>query len=240
MIRLLVVLLVFAIAPFYGFAANSYQVNNGATVLITEHSVCRAVTNNHASGNAIFVPTKTSGEWSAFYNNLPAGVTAPACATCTLPWGGSIAHNATVTAYQSATPACTTTCAATSQVRTCTNGTLSGSYSAQNCTNSTGSEAGGYCWYLATGNNQTCAQACTAASAGSCVLAGITWGATNNTNCGEVLDALAVPAGAFSSQATTYGCFRYSSPIRWRATGVADCNSVGPNGNYQRACSCTR
>jgi len=61
-------------------AATSYQVNHGASQNISEHSECRTVGNNHASGKALFVPTKTSGEWASFYNNPPPGVTAGACA----------------------------------------------------------------------------------------------------------------------------------------------------------------
>lgn len=65
-------------------AADSYQLNNGASQTITEHGVCRGVANNHASGKALFIPTKTSGEWASFYNNPPSGVTANACAPVTL------------------------------------------------------------------------------------------------------------------------------------------------------------
>ncbi|MBS0234515.1 MAG: hypothetical protein JSR99_13630 [Proteobacteria bacterium] len=61
-------------------AATGYQVNNGANQDITEFSTCKNVANAHASGKAIFVPTKTSTEWSQFYNNTPAGVTISACA----------------------------------------------------------------------------------------------------------------------------------------------------------------
>lgn len=46
------------------FAADSYQVNNGQTAVIDEHGICRVVTNN--SGNSLFVPTRTSAEWTAF------------------------------------------------------------------------------------------------------------------------------------------------------------------------------
>ncbi len=49
---------------------------------------------------------------------------------CALPWGGSIAHGGTATAYQSS-GGCGGTC--TSQVRTCTNGSLSGAYGVQSC-----------------------------------------------------------------------------------------------------------
>jgi hypothetical protein len=75
----LVSLLFLAVAP--AFAATSHQVNNGASLAITEFAACRLVTNNHASGLAIFVPTATSGEWSAFYGNVPAGVSAVVCDT---------------------------------------------------------------------------------------------------------------------------------------------------------------
>lgn len=60
-------------------AADSYTVNSGATSDITEHAVCKRVTNNHASGLSIFVPTKTSPEWASFYGSPPPGVTVVAC-----------------------------------------------------------------------------------------------------------------------------------------------------------------
>jgi len=65
---------------------DSYQVNNGASTTITEYTISKDVTNNHASGKAIFIPTKTAAEWASFYNNPPTGVTAsdnggPGCRT---------------------------------------------------------------------------------------------------------------------------------------------------------------
>jgi hypothetical protein len=70
---------ILALPAFPAFAASSYQVAYGATVTVNEWSVCYQVTNNHASGLAIFVPTNTSTEWAAFYNHLPAGVTTGSC-----------------------------------------------------------------------------------------------------------------------------------------------------------------
>ena len=58
-------------------------------------------------------------------------------APCALPWGGSIAHGASVTAYQSGAVTCSNSCV--SQVRSCSNGTLSGSYTAPSC-------SVGTCW----------------------------------------------------------------------------------------------
>jgi hypothetical protein len=60
-------------------SANSYTVNHGTTVQVDEWSVCKQVTNNHASSQALFVPTKTATEWTTFYTHLPSGVTATDC-----------------------------------------------------------------------------------------------------------------------------------------------------------------
>jgi parallel beta-helix repeat protein len=57
-------------------------------------------------------------------------------ASCTLPWGGTIADGASVTAYQSSAPTCGSAC--TSQTRTCSNGTLSGSFGNSSCAPPTG------------------------------------------------------------------------------------------------------
>lgn len=55
-----------------------------------------------------------------------------ACASCSLPWGGTLAHGSSVTAYQSSSVACSSSCV--SQTRTCNNGTLSGTYTNRTCT----------------------------------------------------------------------------------------------------------
>ena len=113
-------------------AAASYQVNSGTSQVIDEHGVCRQVTNNHASGRPIFVPTNTSTEWTAFRDNVPAGVTAAACnIPCNLPWGGTLADGGSATAYATTSGCGTGGCA--SQTRICTAGVLSGSYTIQSC-----------------------------------------------------------------------------------------------------------
>src|SRR5688572_22735883 len=53
-------------------------------------------------------------------------------ASCSLPWGGSIVHGASVTAYQASTVPYGSSCV--SQTRSCSNGSLSGSYQYQSCT----------------------------------------------------------------------------------------------------------
>lgn len=74
---LAVILLVFL--PCTVWAADMYSVNSGATVEINEHGVCQRITNGHASGQRIMVPTKTASEWASFRNNRPAGVAMAAC-----------------------------------------------------------------------------------------------------------------------------------------------------------------
>ena len=58
-------------------------------------------------------------------------------ASCALPWGGTIASGSSVTAYQSSSATSPTLCSSISQTRTCTNGSLSGSYTNQTCTDLT-------------------------------------------------------------------------------------------------------
>lgn len=66
-----------------GFGLTSYQANVGYITTVEEFDVCKDVKN--AGSSALFVPTKTSTEWTAMYSNPPAGITvsAPANgATC--------------------------------------------------------------------------------------------------------------------------------------------------------------
>ena len=53
-------------------------------------------------------------------------------ASCDLPWGGSIDHGQSVTAYQSSSVACGEGCV--SELRSCSYGNLTGSYTNQSCT----------------------------------------------------------------------------------------------------------
>lgn len=128
----------------------------GASKVVDKHTVCRSVTNNHASTKAIMVPVKTSSEWSSFYTNPPAGVTANACASCTgTPWG-TVAHGYSNTAYQFSSVC---GCASYSQTRTCSNGTMSGTFTFTSCTEScgtstTGSGAGATTAGASTGGNE--------------------------------------------------------------------------------------
>lgn len=73
--------------------------------------------------------------YGVYRNCCPNGYVADVAscyAPCGLPWGGSITHGASVTAYQSASVAYGSSCV--SQTRTCSNGSLSGSYVNSACT----------------------------------------------------------------------------------------------------------
>jgi hypothetical protein len=63
--------------------------------------------------------------WASYAPSLTAG------AVCFLPWGGTIASGSSVTAYQSPSVPSGNPCI--SEVRTCTNGILSGTYTNQAC-----------------------------------------------------------------------------------------------------------
>ena len=65
-------------------ASDNSTVNFGANSNITAFTTCKKVTNGSATGLSVYVPTQTSAEWTSFYTNPPAGVTAGGC-TCTTP-----------------------------------------------------------------------------------------------------------------------------------------------------------
>lgn len=84
--------------------------------------------------------TCTNGTLSGSYSNSSCNVAA--CASCSLPWGGSISHGNSVTAY-SYNGTCGV-CSSYSSTRTCNNGTLSGSGSYSSCSDTYGC-GGGSC-----------------------------------------------------------------------------------------------
>lgn len=72
--------------------------------------------------------TCDNGTLSGTYTNQTCTVSPPS--SCILPWGGALAHGASVNAYANA-GSCGGTC--TPQTRTCFNGTLSGTYTSPTC-----------------------------------------------------------------------------------------------------------
>lgn len=61
---------------------TGYVIDHGDSAVIDKHGVKKKVKNNHASGRAIFVPLKSSTEWSTFIAKPPAGVTIEDALTC--------------------------------------------------------------------------------------------------------------------------------------------------------------
>lgn len=127
---LAIALLMMLASAAASYAANGYNVPVGATVTIDEHGQCRRVTNPAGQPASRFVSTRTAPEWQSFRDN-PNGLVMAACAGCPRPWGGTVAHGASITAYQAASVPHGSSCA--SQTRTCTNGSLSGTYTHQTC-----------------------------------------------------------------------------------------------------------
>lgn len=64
---------------------DQYRVNVGASMQITEYSVCKKVTNS-TGALPIMISAKTSAEWSNFYTNASIpGVTIGSCNTTVCP-----------------------------------------------------------------------------------------------------------------------------------------------------------
>ena len=150
--------------PWPSLAADIYTVANGATSTIYELSVCKKVTNNHASGLSLMVPTGSASEWytggNSFIEHTPPGVSLGVC-TCSLPWGGTINDGSSATAYQASSVTCGNSCV--SETRTCTGNVLSGSYQYSSC--SVGScclGSGASC----SSNGQCCSGVCNIGSHG--------------------------------------------------------------------------
>lgn len=192
--RLLTICFVFLMTLGYADASDNYTVNHGANLNITAHTECRKVTNASATNASVYVPTRTAAEWQSFRDKPPVGVTATSCG-CTLPWGGTLAEGASVTAYQKSSA---NTCR--SEVRKCTNGVLSGSYQYASCADTcAGLDMYGYCWY-ASGTSQTCNSVCSAR--GGCNATGLSY-ARHQDRCTAILAGLGLGSGTASAGQTS-------------------------------------
>jgi glycosyltransferase TcdB-like subunit of Tc toxin/virulence plasmid B protein/VCBS repeat protein len=112
-------------------ATTSYQYdayNNATQITVATSDGYSKTTNN--------TYTNDTANW--FLGRLTAStVTAQAPQQlgqyCALPWGGTISNGQSVTAYSSATGPVGQSCSTIAQTRTCTRGSLSGSYAQQSC-----------------------------------------------------------------------------------------------------------
>lgn len=69
--------------------------------------------------------------WNDTYATIPISVSGST--SCTAPWGATVASGTSVSAYSTASVSPGGDCASARQTRTCTNGTLSGTYTYQSC-----------------------------------------------------------------------------------------------------------
>jgi hypothetical protein len=104
--------------PWGGIIGHGASVNAYLTVSVAFGGSC--------SGQ---VRTCSNGTLSGSYANPSCAPVQPSA--CSLPWGGSIAHGASTTAYAAGSVPFGSSCA--SQTRTCSNGTLTGTYASQSC-----------------------------------------------------------------------------------------------------------
>lgn len=169
-------------------------------------------------------------------------------APCTAPWGAAVPHGTSVTAYRyiMQSPSCT------GETRTCTNGSLSGTYTNQTCTACSGnahplceSSSGctTYCWYLSD-TSDNCNNRCLAE--GGCVVGGIrnyTGSGGSATNCGTILTLLGEPGSSVTNiSGQEHGCISRVAPYlfypvgRYRGTATTTCGASFAN--VKRACSC--
>lgn len=112
-------------------AASNCTAPWGATVAHGS-SVTAYAAGSVPAGSSCSAQTRTcnNGSLSGSGNYASCAVQAPS--NCTAPWGGSIAHGSSVTAYPASSVPAGSSCSP--QTRTCNNGLLSGSGSYASCT----------------------------------------------------------------------------------------------------------
>lgn len=85
---LMIIIFSFGIVYAVGGISTGFRVT-GSSQTIDAHGTCKQV--KTTSGNNVFVPTKTSAEWSAFRNNKPANVSLGSCfAQSCIAAGGTV------------------------------------------------------------------------------------------------------------------------------------------------------
>jgi hypothetical protein len=143
------------------------------------------------SGSTTVSPT-SSTDYSCYAHGYGASdgwhsytLTVNPPASCTLPWGGTLAHGGSVTAYEASSVAYGGTC--NSQTRSCSNGTLSGSYQYQSC-------------------NQNCTFDGSAVSHGSSVIAYQSAVAPEGQTCGSISESRSCSNGSLSGSYTHDSC----------------------------------
>ena len=107
-------------APWGGSIASGSSVSAYQFSSVSAPATCSAVSETRTCNN---------GTLSGSYTNQSCSVST----SCTTPWGTTLSNGSSVPAYQSSTVTAPATCSSVTETRTCSNGTLSGSYINQNC-----------------------------------------------------------------------------------------------------------
>ncbi|MCF7820583.1 MAG: hypothetical protein K9M44_03900 [Candidatus Pacebacteria bacterium] len=76
--------------------ASSCRVSPGNSIVVDMHGTAKLIENN--TSKEIFIPVSTATEWAQFRTYYPVNITM-LDPTCDLPWGGTINHGESVTAY---------------------------------------------------------------------------------------------------------------------------------------------
>lgn len=252
------------VANTYSFAvvatdANARSASQNVSFVVSAPSNCTApwgATVNHGAtttaysaasvpfGNTCTSQTRTctNGTLSGSYTFGTCSVAAPS--VCTLPWGGTLAHGASTTAYQTASVPWNGTCSP--ETRTCNNGTLSGSYSNKSCAVTTPDNCttpwGGTVNH---GSSITAFQAASVPSDGTCTSQTRT--CTNGTLSGSYTNSTCVkncttPWGTAVNSGSSVTAYQ-AETVAWNATCTSQsrtCTNGTLSGTYaNKSCAVT-
>ncbi len=129
------------------FDTNPIEAGGGTYIRWSTSQATRLYINNigwvSTQGGATYIAPGSTTDYSATVYDARnqvnyCGGALTVHRSCALPWGGTIAHGGTVTAYQEGSVALGSSCV--SETRTCSDGTLSGSYNHPSCSVRTGAD----------------------------------------------------------------------------------------------------
>ncbi len=203
--------------------ANSCRLSPSNSMVIDMHGTAKLIENSLVK--EIFIPVSSATEWAQFRTYYPVGITM-IDPICDLPWGGTINHGESVTAYASVN---SYGCCLEPIIRTCDGGILSGdsNYSQSSCSGNTitynynGSswsakciEKNGLNWF---DRNLGSSQVCTALNDSSCYGDLFQWGRDDD---GHQVRTSSIVSTLSSMDDPGHGNFisvPFVSPIDWRS-----------------------
>ncbi len=216
------------VPPFYSL--DGQRIYSGDTMhirgLSSSGEVCTF--KNNSQGDSYFIPTRSQLEWNAVKSATDGGhanLELLGCG-CNVPWGVYIYHGESVIAYNTSFVDCGT---CPSQVRTCSNGTLTGTYTHENCSAGT-CPSGYYCDYP----NNTCIQDSNPCTPYTCSNKSSLESANEGFHCGLGLnDGCGGTINCVNNCSTGQVC----ATCRPGFDDFDDCYSQSGTGNTQGVCS---